>query len=180
MKKVFLDASSAILLLRADLLPMLTSFYHVSITRSVFQELTGNVRYGAEIFHRYAVEEKLKIYTVENMLGSGIAPCKSFGSLHQGESDTIRCFQSGKHDFIIIDDGPAARYCYKNKIDFINALLFPRVLLFNNSISDNECKSYMNDLVRLGRYSSEVITWANNCKRESLLFAILDNCGIDR
>ncbi|UCD66430.1 MAG: hypothetical protein JSW69_02045 [Deltaproteobacteria bacterium] len=179
MKKVLLDASSAILLLKADLLAKLSDFYQVSQTQSVFFELTMEDRYGAGIFRQYTAEKKIKVTDVEN----GPRPAKtcdqSLHSLDQGELDTIRSFKAGKHDFIIIDDGPAAKYCYKNNIDFINALLFPRVLFFSNNISLDECNGYMDELVRYGRYSDEVIAWANNCQRESLLFAIPANCGID-
>ena len=179
MKKVLLDASSAILLLKADLLTKLTGFYRVSQTQSVFLELTSNNRYGSDIFRQYAAVQKLIILEVQNKSGPFKTNGQSLHSLDQGESDTIRCFKTGKYDFIIIDDGPAAKYCYKNNIDFINALLFPRVLFFSNIISLHECNGYMDELVLNGRYSGEVIALANNCKRESLLFAIPDNCGID-
>jgi predicted nucleic acid-binding protein len=179
MKKVLLDASSAILLLKAGLLTKLTDFYHVSQTQSVFLELTSNNRYGADKFRQYGAERKLKILNVDNVIGPLDTTNQALHSLDQGESDIIRCFKTGKHDFIIIDDGPAAKYCNKNNIDFINALLFPRVLFFSNNISLDECKGYMDQLVLNGRYSGEVIAWAYNCKRESLHFAIADNCGID-
>jgi predicted nucleic acid-binding protein len=176
MKKVLLDASSAILLFKADLLARLTQVYDVSQTHSVLHELTRKNYYGAEIFRQYAAEKKIRIIDVQNVSfpiqKAGQAP----PSLGQGELDTIKCFWTDNHDFVIIDDGKAARYCRKNNIAFINALLFPRLLYFNRSISLARCTAVMNKLVRAGRYSDESIAWAQNCKRESLLFAIPENC----
>ena len=49
MKKSLLDASSAILLFKVDLLIELTNVYHVSVTRSVLQELTREKHHGTDI-----------------------------------------------------------------------------------------------------------------------------------
>jgi predicted nucleic acid-binding protein len=172
MKKVLLDASSAILLFKADLLVRLTQVYDVSQTHSVLHELTRKNYYGAEIFCQYAAEKKIRIIDVQNVPFPIQEAGQALPSLGQGELDTIKCFWTDNHDFVIIDDGKAARYCRKNNIAFINALLFPRLLYFNRSISLARCTAVMNKLVRAGRYSDEIIAWAQNCKRESLLFAI--------
>jgi predicted nucleic acid-binding protein len=180
MKKVLLDASSAILLYKVDLLARLTQVYNVSLTHSVLHELTRKNYPGAETFRQYAYEMKIKIIDVQNVsfpLGKAV---QSPPSLGQGELDTIKCFWTDRQDFVIIDDGRAARYCRKNDIAFINALIFPRLLYFSRSISLAECNADMNKVVQVGRYSREVIAWAQNCKRESLLFAIPDNCGRER
>ena len=174
MKKALLDASSAILLLKADLLAKLIDFYHVSLTQSVLHELTRENYYGADTFYHYAAVQKIRVLDEQNVPFPPKKTCQSLRSLDQGELDTIKCFIASDQDFIIIDDGRAARYCSKNNIAFINALLCPRLLYYCNSISVDECNAAMDTLIRIGRYSAEVIEWAKNCKKEFLLFAIPD------
>jgi predicted nucleic acid-binding protein len=178
MKKVLLDASSAILLLKADLLSKLLDIYSVSQTQSVLHELTRENHFGTETFRQLAARNKITVIDVQNTT----LPIKAHRTRHalgRGEFDTIKCFEAGSHDFIIVDDGKAARYCTKKSLAFINALLFPRVLFLNNNISQEECNAYMDKIIRHGRYSGKVIAWAQNCKKASLLFAFPDDGGID-
>ena len=172
MKKSILDASSAILLFKVDLLKELTDVYHVFVTRSVLQELTRRNHQGADTFQRFTSLKKIRIIDLENVL----LKCKTSGDslcfLDKGELDTIKCFGAGDHDFIITDDGRAARYCKKNGLPFINALLFPRLLYFADLISWQESNNKTDAIIRIGRYSTEVIEWARNCQKESLSFAM--------
>jgi predicted nucleic acid-binding protein len=172
MKKSILDASSAILLFKVDLLKELTDVYHVFVTRSVLQELTRRNHQGADTFQRFTSLKKIRIIDLENVL----LKCKNSGDslcfLDKGELDTIKCFGAGDHDFIITDDGRAARYCKKNGLPFINALLFPRLLYFADLISWQESNNKTDAIIRIGRYSTEVIEWARNCQKESLSFAM--------
>ena len=101
----------------------------------------------------------------------------TFHSLDQGERDTITCFESGGMDLIITDDGRAARYCREKGVPFINALLFPRLLYFAARITKKESWDKMATLIRLGRYTPEIIEWAKNCSRESLSFAASGSAG---
>ena len=172
MKKAILDASSAILLFKVDLLKELTDVYHVFVTSSVLQELTRKNHQGADLFQHFASLNKIRIIDVENDL----LKCKSSGdslcSLDKGELDTIKCFGAGDHDFIIIDDGRAARYCKKNGLPFINGLLFPRLLYFADLISRQESNNKIDAIIYNGRYSIGVIEWVRNCQKESLAFAM--------
>jgi predicted nucleic acid-binding protein len=172
MKKSILDASSAILLFKVDLLKELTDVYHVFVTRSVLQELTRRNHQGADTFQRFTSLKKIRIIDLENVL----LKCKTSGDslcfLDKGELDTIKCFGAGDHDFIITDDGRAARYCKKNGLPFINALLFPRLLYFADLILWQKSINKTDAIIRIGRYSTEVIEWARNCQKESLSFAM--------
>jgi predicted nucleic acid-binding protein len=172
MKKSILDASSAILLFKVDLLKELTDVYHVFVTRSVLQELTRRNHQGADTFQRFTSLKKIRIIDLENVL----LKCKNSGDslcfLDKGELDTIKCFGAGDHDFIITDDGRAARYCKKNGLPFINGLLFPRLLYFADLISWQESNNKTDAIIDIGRYSTEVIEWARNCQKESLSFAM--------
>jgi predicted nucleic acid-binding protein len=172
MKKTLLDASSAILLYKADLFEELTKVYQVFVTRSVLEELTRKKHHGTETFLSYASLNKIKVTDLENGPPVGIHSEEGMNSLDQGEFDTIKCFLAGKHDFIITDDGRAAKYCNNYGLSFINALLFPRLLYFADFISLQESNDKMNVIIINGRYSSPVIEWARKCPKESLFFAI--------
>ena len=135
MKRVLLDSSSAILLFKTDLLDALVAEYQVSITPSVKHELTSENRAGAErILHLIHVE-KIRLTGHQNTSFIKSTSSSSSSSLDRGERDTIRCFEAGRYDFIITDDGKAAKYCSLNDIPFINALLLPRVLYFMNNFT---------------------------------------------
>ena len=169
---MLLDSSSAILLFKADLFDALVSVYHVSMSQSVLHELTLEDQPGADVFLRYAALKKVKIISTRSIPTKAAKYLSLPASLHRGELDTIKCFQAGGYAFIITDDGRAARYCRQNKIPFINALLFPRVLNFFNNTPVHDRNIKTAKLVSLGRYSAEVVRWAENCKKEALHFAI--------
>lgn len=172
MTRVLLDSSSAILLFKADLFDALIKVYHVSMPQSVLHELTFEDYPGADAFFQYTTLKKIKIVSVEYEKSRYENSLNGQSSLHKGERDTIGCFQAGGYDFIITDDGRAARYCRQNDIPFINALLFPRVLYYLNKSSLQESNNKMGKLISLGRYSAKVVKWAENCKKEALYFAI--------
>lgn len=173
MQNSILDSSSAILLYKADLFDKLINAYQVSLTRSVLQELTQKNRRGTKTFFHSAATDKIKVIPVtENRPWRSNNSCHAFKNLDRGEQDTIHCFMAGGHDFIITDDGRAARWCHDKNIPFINALLFPRLIYFADSISLDECRDKMETVIQLGRYSEEVISWAKKCQRENVNFAI--------
>ena len=174
MKKILLDASSAILLFKADLLLELTDMYQVFVTNSVFLELIWKNHYEADIFQRCVSLHKIRVIEEDVLPLSGISQAAMGSSLDQGELDTIMCFATGDYDFIITDDGKAARFCKEESLPFINALLFPRLLNFAGLMSRQASKDKMNDIIWFGRYSKEVIELAWSCSKESLHFAIPD------
>ena len=54
MKQCMVDSSSAILLYKSDLLDILVEAYHITMTASVYEELTITGYPGAEEFRQYA------------------------------------------------------------------------------------------------------------------------------
>lgn len=174
MKKILLDTSSAILLFKAGLVNELTNVYHVFVTGSVLQELTRENHPGAATFFEYFFLQKIRGIGEGDILFQSEIPTASLRSLDQGELDTIMSFASGNYDFIITDDGKAARYCKENGLPFINALLFPRLLNFAGLISRQDSNDKMDAIVHSGRYSKEIVEWARSCRKESLTFAIPD------
>jgi predicted nucleic acid-binding protein len=172
MKKTLLDASSAILLFKAGLLKELTNVYHVFVTGSVLQELTRKNHHGTDTFLRYVSLQKIRVMDGEEFSSNCEISVTSLRSLDQGERDTIKCFEFGNYDFIITDDGKAARYCKENGLPFINALLFPRLLVFAGFMSWQESNDKMDAIISFGRYSTKIIEWARSCQKESIPFAI--------
>jgi len=172
MKKTLLDASSAILLFKAGLLKELTNVYHVFVTGAVLQELSCENHHGTDTFLRYVSLQKIRVADGEKIPSRSEIFPTSLCALDQGELDTIMCFAFGNYDFIITDDGKAARYCKENRLPFINALLFPRLLNFAGFMSHQASNDKMDAIIRFGRYSREIIEWARSCRKESLTFAI--------
>ena len=89
-------------------------------------------------------------------------------SLDKGERDTIHSFYAGAGDFIIIDDGKGAAYCRDNHIPYINALLFPRIILLTHSISKAEFDDKVGLITGIGRYSQKIIDYALNCSVDDI------------
>jgi hypothetical protein len=177
MNKALLDASSAILLYKTGLLHDLVAVYQIHVTRSVLEELTGRSRPGAATFARCIDENTLSVISMENEEANYKGVESEMKTLGKGELDTIRCLEAGMGDFIITDDGKAARYCKNKTLPFINALLFPRLLYFAGIFSLHESVMKMEAIRRIGRYSPQITAWASNCAKEALDFAIPRKVG---
>ena len=170
MKKIILDASSAILLFKTGLCEQLFEVYQVFITESVFNELTQSERPGKIEFQEWLADNRFSVTPVHEEGALQKVRRSQFSGLDMGEADTIRSFEKGYADFILTDDGRAAGYCKKNAIPFINGLLVPKVLCFSHKISADTCNNKMEFLINIGRYSERIITWAMDCPKESLDF----------
>ena len=92
--------------------------------------------------------------------------------LDSGESSAILLFYAGQGDFLITDDGRAARYCRKSGIPFINALLFPVVLQLAGLWDDAASRRAMAEILETGRYSSRVVAFARECGKQDIGFAL--------
>jgi len=170
MKKALIDSSSAILLFKSGLFDQLTNRFEVIISNSVYKELTIKVHAGSNKFKNYIQNNKMTVCHPQVDSISSFHEAASLLKLDAGERDTILLFQKGNADFIIIDDGEGAGYCRQNQIPYINALLFPKILLFSGHISQAECRSRVELVLSLGRYSREIIEYALRCDRENLKF----------
>ena len=170
MKKILLDTSSAILLFKAGLCEQLFEVYQVFITESVFTELTQSEKQGKIEFQEWLADNRFLVIPVHEEGALQKVRRSQFSGLDRGEADTIRSFEKGNADFILTDDGRAGSYCKKNAIQFIHALLVPKVLYFSQRISIDICNKKMEFLINIGRYSERIITWAMDCPKESLDF----------
>ncbi len=161
-KPVFIDASSAILLEKSELFHCISNIFQLFMAPSVFTEITASDHKGALLFKTFFDQGAFKVTTLSCETNDPDLCCpKNFG---QGEKDTIRLYHGTKLEtrpetqkgFILIDDGPAAKWCASQNIPFINALLVPKVLLYANLITTDDCMGKMDLLCRIGRYSNKI------------------------
>jgi len=170
MKKILLDASSAILLFKSNLFDQLIEVYQVIMAESVNKELTHDDYPGAKEFVKRLAEKRYALVPADQTAEMHGTPQQNVAGLHRGELHTIRLYEKGYADFIITDDGKGAGYCKRHEIPFINALLFPKVLLFSKRLPEDLCRRKMEFLIAAARYSPEITDWAKNCPKESLDF----------
>lgn len=169
MKNSVLDASSAILLYKADLFHELLVTYQIVLADSVYAELTRAGYPGTNAFATSRADNIITVHkTPQGVPQRPASLCGALSSLDRGERDTIFCYMAGGGGFIITDDGDAARYCRENSIPFMNALLFPRILSYSQRVSEAHCKHLTESLLSLGRYSRPVIDFAAQASREDL------------
>ncbi len=170
-KRVLLDASSAIILFKAGLHAVLLEMYTVVMPEAVYKEITANSYPGAEEYRQFLADTKIAIKGP--LLDSANKTVRSgLNSLGRGEHDVINLYYAGQGDFIITDDGAAARYCKREGIPFVNALLVPQILGAAGVKDRNFCRESMDEIIGIGRYSSKIIAFAQECQREDLSFFI--------
>ncbi|NLJ29191.1 hypothetical protein [Desulforhabdus amnigena] len=169
MKTILIDASSAILLYKADAFSTLIHVYDLRMTPSVFTELTREGYLGTEVFKRCCNRVTRWEGSAEGIkfMPDGFPPLPHLGN---GERDTIGQYLQGIGNFIIMDDGRAAAYCRDNSIPYINALLFPRILYLSGILSQTEYRRKVDILIQVGRYSKKIIEYANHCGLKDVEF----------
>ncbi len=172
LKPVFIDASSAILLEKSGLFLTFSNAFQLIMARSVFKEITAPGHKGVTWFRTQFEKRVYKVIALscnsnsENDLGC----YKNFGT---GERDTLCLYHEAQQGFILIDDGPAARWCTKQNIPFINALLVPKILMYKNLITKEDCENKMDILCGIGRYSKKIKTIAFALTRKELSYFII-------
>lgn len=170
MKKCLVDASSSILLFKCGLFQRLLETYQVMMADVVFKELTRDGYPGSQEFIQYRAENKMMVLSLPEQSLSNLNGTVVHTQLHKGERDTVFCFREGWANFIVIDDGRAVRYCRANRIPYINALLFPRILYFSGRLSDGIYQQTAAILIAKGRYSQDIIDSALNISKTQLFF----------
>lgn len=168
LKTALIDASSAILLFKADLLDPLLDNYNLVMVPTVYREITPTGYAGAGTFCRAYQRGRFRL--VPQSRSEEQPPHREAwpAALNRGERETIHCFQAGCGDFIIIDDGRGAAYCRASGIPYINALLFPRILYFSRRITKEVSEASMARLRAKGRYAAWVVDFARRASAEEL------------
>jgi predicted nucleic acid-binding protein len=165
-KTAIADASSVIILHKAGLLPTLVEVYRVILAGSVYQEITANPYCGATECKSLRKEKMIRVEAVT------LNAFSVTQKMDRGEAETIQLYTTGHGDFIITDDGAAARYCKREGIPFINALLFPLILKHTRARTDGFCNKAFEVILELGRYSDKVVDLASSCDKENISFAL--------
>jgi len=136
---------------------------------SVFDEITRKELPGADEYRLLLQQEQLQVLPLPNPQAQSVADVH-LQKLDRGERDTIRLFMEGHGDFMVTDDGAAARFCLSNRIPFVNSLLLLRLLHHSTTIEKSSYEVGFQTLLALGRYSKKVIEYARSCPDEELLF----------
>jgi len=160
-KSAVIDTSSAILLLKADLLEKLIARYQILIPQTVYNELTKENQFGSNKFSSLFKKNVLH-------LKNEYKEKKVEFPLHGGEKDTVLLYLQGKCDFIIIDDRKGIRFCKQNSIPFINALIVPKILYFIGDIDHKQYCTKTNLITQIGRYSYRVLDLAQKINQKDL------------
>lgn len=173
--RALIDASSAILLHKAGLIRSCCETFNLLMTRSVYNEVSVPDHPDAAGL-RALIGQQPGIWVLEDPtdpIPAGYAA--DLGRLHRGERDTLQHYLNGAARFVIIDDGKGVQVCRRLTIPHVNALLCPQLIHFSGRMPDaRRAWSYRECIARLGRYSTEVITWAETCERSDLVFFIND------
>ena len=167
-KVILLDASSAILLAKAGFHEILAESYTILMSDSVFDEITRKRLPGSIEYEKLLKEKLIKILPVLGPPSQHVTDI-SLKRLDRGEQDTLLLFYEGCGDFVVTDDGAAARFCLKNKIPFVNSLLLLRLLHHSGIIGNSSYEAGFQSLLALGRYSEKVRKYARSCPDSELL-----------
>ena len=186
-----MDASSAILLYKADLFAFLLNVWQVVMTPSVFREITKTGYPGAAYFLTLGEKRQNSsgqiIFQEPGPADHSLFLLKDFMAMDRGEKETIQIFYDlnpfklsgvGLPDtpktgaFVLVDDGQAARFCHAQQIPFINALLVPKIFWYSGFMDQKEYLKKTARLCELGRYAKPVMEMAGQFSKEKLVYFI--------
>ena len=169
MSKVFIDASSAILLHRADLFLPCARTFSLVMAEAVFREITIDGYPGASFFKTLDNRQVRVQHPVP-----GKKPPGEFYRLDRGEQETLAlfldCSPSSDGSFIIIDDGKGAKFCRNQRIPFINALLVPKIFWYSGLMDTKAYEDKTAKIIESGRYSAKIIKKAGTLTKEELTY----------
>jgi hypothetical protein len=141
--------------------------YRVGTGPVVFREMTVPDHPGAGAFARWQQERRLALHTRNG--ACAVLP-SALKRLDAGERECIDLYLEGAGKFIIIDDGPAAAFCRRRAIPYVNALLVPRLLTPLPVQDRTEVKNAVLAIYAKGRYAPWVLEYALTCPDEDLTF----------
>lgn len=128
----------------------------------IFKEITREGYDGAKYFREF---EDITIRTPAGPWPGVLADT----AMGPGETQTLALYYGAPHrSFILTDDGRAARFCRKQGLPFINALLVPKVLYHSGKLDEQTCRECMASLAGLGWYSTRILDLAFQMNREDL------------
>lgn len=156
-KRVIIDSSSLILMHKCGVITSLLEFCTPVIPETVFAELTVPGHDGADLFQTLCTSGRILVCGQDEKESLSLT-----GALHKGERDVIILYHQGLGDYIIIDDRKGGAYCRDNRIPYINAILAVKIFFLKQIITQEKYSAAWNWLVKNGRYSGKIISWAEN------------------
>jgi hypothetical protein len=156
------DTSSLIYLAKASIIQPFLESFEVAVPPSVHRELIREGYPHSEEIRRMAQKGFLSTHPVRR------DPRLNPILLRGGERDVIFLFYQLGSDGILIDDGAGVRFCRKQGIPFVSALLVPSLLLMRNVIDAKEAATSVDKIERIGRYSQKVILFARTCLSQAI------------
>jgi hypothetical protein len=175
--RALIDASSAILLFKAGLIEPCCEAFRLRMTRSVFDEVTVTAQPGAVSLRKLG-DRQPGVTILDDPAGTVSDNAADVLRLHRGERDTLHHYLNGAARFVIIDDGKGVQICRRHSIPHVNALLCPKLLYYCGRMPGHQVPSFFGRIHRFGRYSTSVVTWAQECGRSDLAFFIDDRRGV--
>jgi hypothetical protein len=178
---VFIDASSAILLYKSDLFDALLNAWQLVMAPAVFREITEPGYPGAAYFKTLgnipSDNTGRIIFQEPGPADPALFAHKNFLAMDKGEQETLQLFYDSNGgnntgNFILLDDGRAARFCHARQIPFINALLVPKLFWYAGRMDQHECLKKTARLSALGRYANRIIEIAGRLSRKELAYFI--------
>jgi len=169
MTQAFIDASSAILLNKADLFFSSARAFTLLMPKTVFNEITRRGYPDARAFVR---AREQRVFRVRSSRPTADHLSPDLERLDPGERETIALYleYSGTREkgFVIIDDFKGAKFCRRHNIPYMNALLVPKVFWYSGIMDRSEYQKATNRILGLGRYSKQIIEKALELTQKDL------------
>lgn len=158
MQTVYIDASSAILLYKAELFVQCTRYFSMVMETDVFKEVGVPNHPGANFFLSMVQKNRIKVCRADTDRGINTDLPHN---LDLGERQTIVLYFQNicpdQPSFIIMDDAKGAKFCLNRKVPFINALLVPKVLWLAGLLNKEDYLDKTALVIEKGRYAGTII-----------------------
>lgn len=171
----YIDASSAILLYKTELFVLCSQHFSLIMETHVYKEVRVPNHPGEKFFESMVQKQRLQVCRFDPDRLTEISLPET---LDLGERQTLGLYflnkNSDRYSFIIIDDAKAAKFCFRHKVPFINALLVPKVLWFAGILDENDYIDRTAGIIETGRYSRTIIEKAKALSPSDLALFIPD------
>nr|WP_319396800.1 hypothetical protein [uncultured Desulfobacter sp.] len=175
MHTAYIDASSAILLYKTELFVLCSQHFSMIMETHVYKEVRVPDHPGENFFESMTQKHRVQVcsFNPDRLMDISLPE-----TLDLGERQTLGLYFQNKNfekrTFIIIDDAKAAKFCFRHKVPFINALLVPKILWFAGILDENDYIAKTALVIKEGRYSRTIIEKAKAFSPSDLALFIPD------
>lgn len=159
---VLADSGSLILLQKAGLLTPWLKTFSTGVTKTVWEEIQRGSHADQEEM------EEARRQGLLAMLAEEPFSLKVPGHLGRGELSLLGLYERNKGSVLLVDDGPMARFCRRQSLRFISAILAPVYLHRGKVLGLSEARGYLDALKKIGRYKKEIVFFAQGFPEETL------------